>query len=63
MLTWSMQDANIDAKEAAKKVDVSLQARVELWEDARDRERGGALLLERVFSGEGQPRVDSRPLA
>lgn len=25
MLTWSMQDANIDAKEAAKKVDVSLQ--------------------------------------
>lgn len=25
MLTWSMQDANIDAKEAAKKVDVSLE--------------------------------------
>lgn len=28
MLTWSMQDANIDAKEAAKKVDVALQVRL-----------------------------------
>lgn len=27
MLTWSMQDANVDAKEAAKKVDVALQVR------------------------------------
>lgn len=25
MLTWGMQDANIDAKEAAKKVDVFLK--------------------------------------
>lgn len=25
LLTWSMQDANVDAKEAAKKVDVFLK--------------------------------------
>lgn len=27
MLTWSMQDANVDAKEAAKKVDVFIKVR------------------------------------
>lgn len=28
MLTWGMQDANIDAKEAAKKVDVFIKVRL-----------------------------------
>lgn len=27
MLTWGMQDANVDAKEAAKKVDVFIKVR------------------------------------